>query len=91
MSENGKSYDSARAIQELAKRGVTAPVCPFCKGNKFSIAGEFAAINVSTTIGALDLGKHIPAAVIICEKCGNLQFFALARLGMIEGTEKTDK
>ncbi len=91
MSENNKNYDSAKAIQELAKRGVVAPVCPFCKGSKFSIAGEFATINVSKTMGALDLATHIPAAVIICEKCGNLQLFALARLGMMEGTGNADK
>lgn len=89
--QDRKKYDSQKVIQELSRRGVYAPVCPFCNGKKFSIAGEFATINVSNELGAVNLNMHIPSAVLICEKCGNLQFFSLAKLGLMGGKVGDEK
>ena len=91
MSENTNNYESSKAVQELARRGVRAPKCPYCGGMKFSISGELATISVTKQIGSVDIGTHIPSAVLICENCGNLQFFALAKLGMMERKETNEK
>ena len=80
-------YDANKAIEKLEERGIRQYICPYCQGRDFSILEKMATIGVSTEVKSVELGHYIPAAIMLCNKCGNLSFFALANLGMLDGGE----
>lgn len=77
------SFNSKEAVNKLKEKGISNYTCPFCGGRQFSVNNELATISVTDEIKTINIGNYIPAAILICNKCGNLQFFALAKLGMI--------
>lgn len=77
-------YDARQAIKKLQQRGIGNYVCPFCQGREFSVQEQLATISISDDIKHLNIGHYIPSAILVCSKCGNLSFFALAALGMLE-------
>ena len=86
----GKEYDADQVISELKKRGAGSYICPFCQGNSFSVHEKIATITISGAIHKMELGHYIPSAILICKKCGNLSFFALAGLGILEEGDSSD-
>lgn len=58
--------------------------CPFCGGEKFTTTNNLAAIIIGDDINNINLGPHIPSGMVICEKCGHIDFFALGVLGLLE-------
>ena len=62
--------------------------CPFCSGERFSVTGTIATIPASKDLGKMSLGPNVPAGMIVCEKCGHIDFFALGALGMIDNGKK---
>lgn len=78
-----KVYNAKDAISILKQKGIGRYRCAFCGSPNFSIQDQVANINIGTELGHLELGNHIPAAIMVCTNCGNLQFFALGMLGML--------
>ena len=77
------AFDAQAAISALKTKGLGKYVCPCCGGRKFSVHNEAATLSVSDQLNVLKIGNYVPAAILICDNCGNLQFFALAKLGLI--------
>ena len=79
-------YDSnafIRAISEKVNNNAF-PSCPYCGGNKFTSTNNVAAIIIGEDTSNINLGPHIPSGMIICEKCGHIDFFALGALGLMK-------
>lgn len=66
------------------KMSKEVPQCPYCGGNKFTTTENVAEILIGDDISNLSLGPHIPSGMLICEKCGHIEFFALGALGLME-------
>ena len=66
-------------------------VCPYCGGEKFTTTKSLAAILIGEEIENLSLNSYVPSGMLICEKCGHIEFFALGALGMIENKQNEDK
>lgn len=79
-----KKYDATLAIKKLKERGIGNYICPFCQGRQFSVQEQLATISISSDVHSVELGHYIPAAILVCNQCGNLSFFALAGLGMLD-------
>ena len=65
-------------------------VCPFCKGTEFITSDSYAVITTASNIPFVTLSPDIPAAMIICEKCGHIDFFSLRVLGLLKEGENTN-
>lgn len=84
-------YNSKEFIERISaiiKKDI--PDCPFCGGKRFTTTGEFGAILTGEDLSNLNLGPHIPTGMVICEKCGHIDFFALGALGLLRKEEKKD-
>ena len=86
-------FDSNEFLSALDKRlkGKEIPVCPYCKGKKFTTVGQYANIVVNDGFEGLELGTTIPAGMIVCENCGHIEFFALGALGLLKGKDDNDE
>ena len=73
-------FDSKDAIIKLKKHGAANAVCPICKGNSFSVQGEVATIITSDEKNSINLNSYVPCAMMVCTKCGHVEFFALGIL-----------
>lgn len=91
-------YDPNSFIKEIEKRIVNGkvPQCRYCGGNKFTTTESMASILIGKETNAISIGPSVPAGMIVCEKCGHVDFFALGVLGLlqkedgnIDGEEKT--
>jgi len=82
-------FDSKEFIDKLDKRmgDRDIPTCPYCGGEKFTTTNQFANIISRDDFGKLELSNAIPAGMIICERCGHIEFFALGALGLIKKEE----
>ncbi len=69
-----------KAIAKLQELGIGNFVCPICQGRSFNMPPHIATVLVTDMLGAVKVGDHIPAAVIVCNKCGHMDFFALTVL-----------
>lgn len=67
--------------------GNDIPNCPYCGGQEFTTTEKFATILIGDDLGSVSLGPSIPSGIIVCEKCGHIDFFALGALGLLKGTE----
>ena len=65
--------------------------CPFCGGEKFTTTGDVAAIVVGKDTNVFELGPIISSGMIICEKCGHIDFFALSALGLAKEGDPIDE
>ena len=84
-----KKIDGMDIVRALKEKGVGNYICPCCGNNSFNVDNSVAAITVTEDPQVLSLGKYIPSAILVCNKCGNLQFFALKALGLME--DKNEK
>ena len=70
------------------KRGTNIyPTCPYCGGNHFTSTDKFASILIGDDLGSVNIGPSIPAGMVICEKCGHIEFFALGVLGLLNESD----
>lgn len=85
-----KKYDPKRFIDSLyrktGKPGM--PRCPYCGGNQFTSTDKFASIVIGEDLSGISLGASVPSGMIICEKCGHIEFFALGPLGLLDQSEE---
>lgn len=78
-------YEPQKFIDELNKRHKQqAPLkCPFCDHDKFTTTDSLSSILIGKDLNGVSLGPTIPAGMLICEKCGHIEFFALGVLGLL--------
>lgn len=82
-------YNSEEFIQALSKHiNAKALKCPYCGCEKFSTPTDLATILISKDKSKISLGSFIPSGVLICEKCGHMEFFALGALKLIKDKEE---
>lgn len=73
------TYNPNEFIESLLKRinKDNIPACPYCGGNQFTTTESFASILIGKNLDSVNIGPTIPAGMMICEKCGHIDFFAL--------------
>ena len=82
-------YNSQEFIQALTRRiNVKNLKCSCCGGEKFSTPTDFVTNLISKDKSQISFSSFIPSGVLICEKCGHMEFFALGALGLIENRNK---
>ncbi len=79
----------ASVITKKMKNG-SVPCCPYCGGNNFTTTGDFAHVIIANNYGGLQIGNTIPAGMIICQKCGHIEFFALGANGLLPNKGEKD-
>ena len=85
-------YVSKEFIEKLGdKIKKDYPDCPICGGGQFSSTNDFADIVVGNDFSKYNLGRRIPAGMVICKNCGHIDFFALGALDLIKGEAPDDK
>lgn len=84
-------YSPNKFIVALEQKinGHRFPACPYCGGQKFTTTQSFATILIAEDTKNINLGPNIPAGMVICEKCGHIEFFAMGSLGLLN-TEDHD-
>lgn len=77
-----ESQEFLKALDERTK-GHAIPTCPFCGGSAFTVSSQVAKVIIGENIDEISIGSTIPSGVIVCKKCGHLNFFAIGALGML--------
>lgn len=82
-------YNPKEFITALGAKmnGRIIPDCPYCGGKKFTTTQSIATILIGDDTKNISLGPNIPAAMIICENCGHMEFFAMGSLGLLKAEE----
>ena len=89
MEENVK-YDATAFIEALNARMQSRPMpkCPFCGGSNYTTPEQVATIPVGLRFNGLSVGQTAPCAMIVCTKCGHVDYFALGILGILPQADK---
>lgn len=89
MEDNVK-YDATAFIAELNARmqSRSMPKCPFCGGSDYTTPEQVATIPVGHSFRGLSIGQTAPCAMVVCTKCGHVDYFALGMLGILPRTNK---
>ena len=84
-------YNPNKFIAALGQKmnGDGFPSCPYCGGQKFTTTQNFATFLIAEDTQNINLGPNIPAGMVVCEKCGHIEFFAMGPLGLLN-TEEND-
>ncbi len=69
--------------EALQSRGVNQP-CPRCRNNTFEVAPALTHMQLQGMGGGLMIGgSTVPAAIVLCSRCGNVSLHALGSLGLL--------
>lgn len=84
-----KKYNNQDFLKAITQKmgGNRVPQCPYCGGQKFTTPEQFASIIIGEDLSGINLGPNIPAGMVICEKCGHIEFFALGLMGLLPKEE----
>ena len=84
-------YNPNKFIAALGQKmnGHGFPSCPYCGGQNFTTTQNFATFLIAEDTQNINLGPNIPAGMVVCEKCGHIEFFAMGPLGLLN-TEEND-
>lgn len=83
-------YEPQKFIDALSQKVPQKQlVCPYCGGVQFTTTQDFASILIGKELSGISLGPNIPAGIIVCQKCGHMDFFALGALNLLD--KKEDK
>ncbi len=83
-----KEYNAENFIKVLRERTNNKEIkCDICGGNSFTTTEQFASIIIGKDLNSVQLGPQIPAGMLICEKCGHIDFFALGALNLLNKKE----
>ena len=91
---NMKKFEPELFQKKLIKRISSKThhlICPYCGYEKFTTTKSLAAILTGEEINNLTIGSYIPSGMLICEKCGHIEFFALGVLGMNDNQQNEKK
>lgn len=83
-------YNAAAFMAALKKHmeSKSMPKCPFCGGNNYTTPEQVATIPVGISFRGLSVGQTAPCAMIVCTKCGHVDYFALGMLGLLPMNDK---
>ena len=72
-----KTYDPNEFIKALAQHTNNRPIpqCPYCGGQQFTTTDSLASILIGKETNGIAIGPFVPAGMIICQKCGHIEFF----------------
>ena len=86
-------YDAKAFIEALKSRMVSRPMprCPFCGCNVYTTPKEAATIPAGMDIKGLSVGRTAPCAMVVCTKCGHVDYFALGTLGLLPHGDEEKK
>ena len=84
-----KNYNANQFLEKFNERrtGRNLPDCPYCGGQNFTVIDSLASIIIGKDLTGISLGPSIPSGVVVCTKCGHLEFFALGALGLLPKKE----
>ena len=86
-----KKYNPQDFIAALRNRAPNKLlICPYCQGTQFTTTEDFASIIIGKDLEGINLGPSIPSGMIICQRCGHIDFFALGPLGLLETKEENN-
>ena len=79
-------YDPGLFVAAIESRinNSRVPQCRYCGGNKFTTTDSMASVLIGKDLNAISIGPSIPSGMIVCEKCGHIEFFALGALGLLK-------
>ena len=78
------TFDQKKFLEALNKiRKQKIPNCSFCGGNNFTLPEEISPIILSKDLTSMQLGISMPAGMLVCSRCGHVEFFALGALGLL--------
>lgn len=80
-----EKYNSQEFLDALNKKmnNKNIPTCPYCGGTKFVSTENYAIILAGDNTDKKEISKSIPSGMVICEKCGHIEFFAFGSLGLM--------
>ena len=82
-------YEPQKFIDALNQKAPNKRLtCPYCGGTQFTTPEEYASILISKEMSNINIGPTIPAGIIVCSKCGHMDFFALGALNLLEKKEE---
>lgn len=82
-----KNYAPA-AIAALQKSGIAGD-CPLCKQNQWVVHEVPVSLPVYNVSGKVAFpGESMPAAAMICKKCGYMSLHSLGALGLLDQLKK---
>ena len=83
-------YNASAFIAALNARMLSRamPKCPFCGGSNYTTPEQVATIPVGLSFAGLSVGQTAPCAMIVCTKCGHVDYFALGMLGLLPNADK---
>jgi ribosomal protein L37E len=75
--------------EELTRRGALKP-CARCGNETFGIHEAYTSFHIQKDSGVLSLGgPAVPAVMIVCNNCGNINFHALGAIGLMAEIGRT--
>ena len=74
-------YNSNEFITKIQDK-IADYKCPICGNNHFTTPNSFGSISVQDSFSRINLGTSVPAGLLICDKCGHIDFIALGTLGL---------
>lgn len=74
------SKDKADQIMNAIVERTGVRTCAACGGEQFELQPEIGQVRMGPGLGP----QMIPAAVVLCVKCGNIRLHALSRLGLMD-------
>lgn len=79
------TYNSDEFTRKLqaATDGHSLPKCPFCGGTDYTTPNHVAVVLVADTFASLTIGPSAPCAMVVCQKCGHVDLFALGVLNLL--------
>ena len=80
-----EKFDGNKIIEAIRKK-LSNPKCPMCGNDEFSLLEGFVKHYTQSTLNAgIYMGQSfIPSVITYCNKCGFINFHALAPLGLME-------
>ena len=83
-------YNASTFITTLKERmqSRAMPKCPFCSGSNYTTPEQVGTIPVGRSFAGLSVGQTVPCAMIVCTKCGHVDYFALGMLGLLPSGDK---
>ena len=83
-------YNASAFITTLNERIQAMPKCPFCGGTSYTTPEQVATIPVGIGFKGLSVGQTAPCAMLVCTKCGHVDYFALGMLGLLPRCDKKE-
>jgi hypothetical protein len=71
----------SRTLEWMNKTWINK-ACPYCGGNKFSIAPKIYEVEEFTKVSLPDKRDVIPCVIVICKTCGAVTQISSSKIGI---------